>query len=67
MTGVYHGGWPAMFSIAGQTMGQKTPIENLYAVGDGFISEAGMTAMVGAAGSGVAAAKDIATRLKPRQ
>jgi phytoene dehydrogenase-like protein len=67
MTGVYHGGWPAMFSIAGQTMSQKTPIENLYAVGDGFISEAGMTAMVGAAGSGVAAAKDIATRLKPRQ
>jgi phytoene dehydrogenase-like protein len=67
MTGVYHGGWPAMFSIAGQTMPQKTPIENLYAVGDGFIAEAGMTAMVGAADSGVAAAKDIVSHLKSRQ
>jgi phytoene dehydrogenase-like protein len=61
MTGVYHGDWPAMFSIAGQSMSQKTPIVNLYAVGDGFITEPGMTAMVGAAASGVAAAKD-ATR-----
>jgi phytoene dehydrogenase-like protein len=61
MTGVYHGDWPAMFSIAGQSMSQKTPIVNLYAVGDGFIPEPGMTAMVGAAGSGFAAAKD-ATR-----
>ena len=65
MTGVYHGTWPAMFSIAGQTMPPKTPIENLYAVGDGFITEPGMTAMVGAAGSGVAAAKEITRRLKP--
>jgi len=63
MTGVYHGDWPAMFSVAGQTMSQKTPIVNLYAVGDGFISEPGMTAMVGAAGSGIAAAKDAARRL----
>lgn len=54
-----------MFSIAGQTMPPKTPIENLYAVGDGFITEPGMTAMVGAAGSGVAAAKEITRRLKP--
>jgi phytoene dehydrogenase-like protein len=66
MTGCYHGNWPAMFSIAGQSMSPKTPIENLYAVGDGFIAEAGMTAMVGAAGSGVAAAKEIAMDLKPR-
>jgi len=65
MTGCYHGNWPAMFSIAGQSMSPKTPIENLYAVGDGFIAEAGMTAMVGAAGSGVAAAKEIAMDLKP--
>jgi phytoene dehydrogenase-like protein len=67
LTGVYHGGWPAMFSIAGQSMSPKTPIENLYAVGDGFITEPGMTAMVGAAASGVAAAKDITMRLKPRR
>ena len=60
MTGCYHGSWPAMFSIAGESMSPKTPIENLYAVGDGFIAEPGMTAMVGAAGSGVAAAKEIA-------
>lgn len=66
MTGCYHGNWPAMFSIAGQSMSPKTPIENLYAVGDGFITEPGMTAMVGAAGSGVAAAKEIAMHLKPR-
>ncbi|RLB34142.1 MAG: hypothetical protein DRH11_06960 [Deltaproteobacteria bacterium] len=64
MTGIYHGDWPAMFSIAGQAMPQRTPIVNLYAVGDGFISEPGMTAMAGAAQSGIAAAKDAATRLK---
>ena len=67
LTGVYHNGWPAMFSIAGQTMPQKTPIENLYAVGDGFITEPGMTALVGAAASGVAAAKEILRHLKPRK
>jgi uncharacterized FAD-dependent dehydrogenase len=65
MTGCYHGNWPAMFSIAGQAMSQKTPIGNLYAVGDGFISDAGMTAMVGAASSGIKAAKDITAHLKP--
>ena len=65
MTGCYHGNWPAMFSIAGQSVSPRTPIENLYAVGDGFIAEPGMTAMVGAAGSGVAAAKEIAMNLKP--
>jgi len=65
MTGCYHGNWPAMFSIAGQSMSPKTPIENLYAVGDGFITEPGMTAMVGAAGSGVAAAKEITMNLNP--
>ena len=65
LTGVYHSGWPAMFSIAGQSMSPVTPIENLYAVGDGFITEPGMTAMVGAAASGVAAAKDITMQLKP--
>ena len=64
MSGVYHGDWPAMFSIAGQSMSQKTPIVNLYAVGDGFIPEPGMTAMVGAAGSGVAAAKDATRHLE---
>lgn len=63
MKGVYHGDWPAMFSIAGQSMRQRTPIVNLYAVGDGFIPEPGMTALVGAAASGVAAAKDAAQRL----
>ena len=64
MTGCFHGDWPAMFSIAGQSMSPKTPIRNLYGVGDGFIAEPGMTAMVGAAGSGVAAAKDAEAELK---
>ena len=66
LTGVYHGGWPAMFSIAGQTMPHTTPIENLYAVGDGFITKPGMTALAGAADSGVTAAKEISMKLKPR-
>ena len=64
MTGCFHGDWPAMFSIAGQSMSPKTPIKKLYAVGDGFIAEPGMTAMVGAAGSGVAAAKDAVAELR---
>jgi len=34
-------------------------------VGDGFIAEPGMTAMIGAAASGIDAAKDIEDRLKP--
>lgn len=67
LTGVYHGGWPAMFSIAGQTMHRATPIKQLYAVGDGFINIPGMTALAGAADSGVAAAKDISMHLKPRR
>jgi phytoene dehydrogenase-like protein len=65
MTQCYHGNWPAMFSVAGQAMPQKTPIENLYVVGDGFISDTGMTAMIGAASSGIEAAKDIATSIEP--
>ena len=64
MAGCYHGNWPAMSSIAGQSMSPKTPIENLFAVGDGFITEPGMTAMAGAAASGVAIAKEIAVKLK---
>ncbi len=63
MKGVYHRDWPAMFSIAGQSMPQRTPIVNLYAVGDGFIPEPGMTALAGAAASGVAAARDAVGRL----
>jgi phytoene dehydrogenase-like protein len=64
MTGCFHGDWPAMFSIAGQSVSPKTPVKRLYAVGDGFIAEPGMTAMVGAAGSGVVAAKDAVAELR---
>lgn len=63
MTGAFHGEWPAMFSTTGQSMSQKTPIVNLYAVGDGFL-EPGMTAVSGAAESGLLAAKDAARRLR---
>lgn len=66
MTGCYHSNWPAMFSIAGQSMSPQTPIENLYAIGDGFITNPGLTAMVGAADSGISTAKEIAMNLKPR-
>lgn len=62
MTGVFHGDWPAMFSTTGQSMSQKTPVVNLYAIGDGFL-EPGMTAVAGAAQSGLLAAKDAAERL----
>jgi len=62
MTGAFHGEWPAMFSTTGQSMSQQTPIVNLYAIGDGFL-EPGMTAVAGAAESGLLAAKDAARRL----
>jgi phytoene dehydrogenase-like protein len=64
VTGAYHREWPCMFSIAGQTMSRRTPIENLYAVGDGFYPEPGMTCMMGAVASGIDAAKDASERLK---
>jgi phytoene desaturase len=65
MTGVFHGEWPAMFSTTGQSMSQKTPVVNLYAIGDGFL-EPGMTAVAGAAESGLFAARDAAKRLGAR-
>jgi len=64
MTGVFKGNWPAMFSTAGETFSSRTPIVNPSAVGDGFISRSGMTAMIGAATSGIDAAMDIDLRLK---
>lgn len=63
-TGVYRGEWPAMFSTAGESFPSRTPVVNLYAVGDGFISQPGMTAMIGAATSGIDAARDIAQNWK---
>jgi len=64
-TGVYQGKWPAMFSTAGDSFPSRTPVVNLYAFGDGFISRPGMTAMIGAATSGIDAAKNIALHVKP--
>lgn len=64
LTGTFKGQWPAMFSTAGETFPSRTPIVNLYAVGDGFISRSGMTAMIGAATSGIDAARDIELLLK---
>ena len=37
LTGTFHGDWPAMYAWPGDDMPQKTPIVNLYNVGDGRI------------------------------
>jgi len=60
--GFYHGRWPGMHCWPGRDLPQKTPIENLYNVGDG-VKPGGTTGLPGAAASALAAVEDIRMRI----
>ncbi|UCE34793.1 MAG: NAD(P)/FAD-dependent oxidoreductase [Deltaproteobacteria bacterium] len=60
--GFYHGRWPGMHCWPGRDLPQKTPIENLYNVGDG-VKPAGTTGLPSAAASALAVVDDVEMRL----
>jgi phytoene desaturase len=60
--GFYHGRWPGMHSWPGRDLPQKTPIENLYNVGDG-VKPTGTTGLPSAAASALAVVEDIEKRM----
>jgi phytoene desaturase len=60
--GFYHGRWPGMHCWPGNDLPQKTPIENLYNVGDGA-KPAGTTGLPSVAASALAVVEDINTRM----
>jgi phytoene dehydrogenase-like protein len=60
----FYNDWPVMRSTPGTTIDQKTPIENLYNVGDG-VSPFGYVMGEGAAESGKVVVEDIRKRMAP--
>lgn len=62
LTGTFQAEWPAMQSWPGSDMPQKTPIVNLYNVGDG-VKTSGMVALAAAAETGALVAEDVVHRL----
>jgi phytoene desaturase len=65
LTGTFQGEWPAMQSWPGSDMPQKTPIVNLYNVGDG-VKSSGMMALAAAAETGALVAEDVMRRVPAR-
>ena len=66
LTGTFHGEWPAMHAWPGDDMPQKTPIVNLYNVGDG-VKSPGMIALPAVAETAHRVAEDVKRRLSPAQ
>ncbi len=64
MASCYHSEWPIMRSWAGFNIPQKTPIENLYNVGDG-VSPPGWWGSPGAMESARIVVEDVTRRFKP--
>ena len=64
LTSTFHSNWPAMHSWPGHDVPQKTPIINLYNVGDG-VKSSGMVALPSTAESALLVAEDVKRRLSP--
>ncbi|MFH1350602.1 MAG: NAD(P)/FAD-dependent oxidoreductase [Pseudomonadota bacterium] len=62
LASTFHGTWPAMRTWPGRDMPQKTPIINLYNVGDG-VKSPGMIALPAVVETGLLVAEDIKRRL----
>ena len=61
LTSTFHGQWPAMHAWPGDDMPQKTPIVNLYNVGDG-VKTTGMIALPAVAETAQRVVEDIKKR-----
>ncbi|MBU3914512.1 FAD-dependent oxidoreductase, partial [bacterium] len=62
LTGVYRGNWPGMHSRPGRDMPNKTPIINLYNVGDG-VKQSGYTGLPSVVKSGMVVAEEVIKRM----
>ncbi len=62
LTGTYYGAWPAMRTCPGRDVSQKTPIINLFNVGDG-VKQTGYTGLPAVVKSGILAAEEIKQRI----
>jgi len=58
LAGCYQGDWPGMHAWPGRDLPNRTPIENLYNVGDG-VKPPGMTALPGVVASAIYVVQDI--------
>ena len=58
LAGCYQGDWPGMHAWPGRDLPNRTPIENLYNVGDG-VKRPGMTALPGVVASAVHVVQDV--------
>ncbi len=65
MAVTFHGDWPIYHAWPGEDLPQKTPIENLYNVGDG-VKVPGMIGLESAAETARLVAEDIKVRLRQR-
>ncbi len=61
----FHGDWPAFHTWPGYDVGQKTPIENLYNVGDGVKLPGWYSGTPAAAATAAPVVQDILYRHKP--
>lgn len=62
ISGIYQGDWPGMHSWPGRDMPIKTPVINLYNVGDG-VKESGYTGLPSAVKSGMMVSQEIMQRI----
>jgi hypothetical protein len=66
LTGTFHSQWPAMHAWSGDDMPPKTPIVNLYNVGDG-VKTPGMIALPAVVETAHRVVEDVKKRLSPAQ
>jgi phytoene dehydrogenase-like protein len=64
IAGCYQGEWPGVRTWPGYEMSQKTPIQNLYNVGDA-VAPTGMAATPAAAESAKLVVEDLKKRIRP--
>ena len=61
LAGTFHGAWPGMHAFPGLDMDRKTPVINLYNVGDG-VKNVGHTGLPGVVKTGIDVAEEIIRR-----
>ncbi len=61
LAGTFQGAWPGMHSLPGRDMDRKTPVINLYNVGDG-VKPFGYTGLPGVVATGIDVAEEVMGR-----